>query len=135
MKKYPIKKFFPLIIIGMVLVIGIVISAGNKKVPLPENSPLAEVKAVVYKSPTCGCCGLYVDYLRNRGMNVEVVSTSDMDSIKKQYGIPKGKESCHTTVIGDSVVEGHVPIEVIEKFITEKSPALKGIALPAMPSG
>lgn len=134
MKKYPLKKIIPFAIAGIILVVGIVLSQGKKEVTLSANSPLVGQKAVVYKSPTCGCCNLYIDYLRDRGMNVEEVSTSDMESIKKQYSIPQGKESCHTTLIGDYVVEGHVPIEVIEKLVSEK-PALRGITLPDMPSG
>lgn len=42
--------------------------------------------------------------------------------------------SCHTALINDYFVEGHVPIEAIDKLLTEK-PKIKGIALPGMPSG
>ena len=129
------------LIIGIIVVIGIIFFQEEKNVqfsttPLLIASPVAQPKAVVYKSPTCGCCELYANYLEDRGMDVEIISTndSDMDSIKKQYGIPEGKESCHTTVVGDYVVEGHVPIEVIEKLVSEK-PALRGIGLANMPSG
>ena len=43
-------------------------------------------------------------------------------------------QSCHTTTIGNYFVEGHIPIEAIEKLMTEK-PNIKGIAMPGMPSG
>ena len=43
-------------------------------------------------------------------------------------------EICHTTIIGDYFVEGHVPLEAVEKLLTEK-PDIKGIAMPGMPSG
>ena len=49
-------------------------------------------------------------------------------------GIPEPMGSCHTTMIGQYVIEGHVPIKAIDKLLAEK-PAVKGIALPGMPMG
>ena len=43
-------------------------------------------------------------------------------------------ESCHTVVIGDYFIEGHIPLEAVEKLLVEK-PDIKGIAMPGMPSG
>jgi len=43
-------------------------------------------------------------------------------------------QSCHTTEIGDYFVEGHVPIEAIDKLLAEK-PDIDGITLPDMPAG
>ena len=43
-------------------------------------------------------------------------------------------ESCHTTVMGNYFVEGHIPLEVVNKLLTEK-PDIKGIAMPGMPNG
>ncbi len=90
--------------------------------------------AVVYKSPTCGCCVGYADELEKQGFDVEVVSTEDMSKIKEQFGVPADKQSCHTIAIDDYVVEGHVPMEAVEKLLTEK-PDIEGIGLPRMPSG
>ena len=90
--------------------------------------------AVVYKSPTCGCCVGYADELEKQGFDVEVVATEDMSKIKEQFGVPADKQSCHTIAIDDYVVEGHVPMEAVEKLLTE-SPDIEGIGLPRMPSG
>ncbi len=57
-----------------------------------------------------------------------------MSSIKEKYQIPQNMESCHTAVIADYFVEGHVPIEAIEELLKEKLD-IDGIALPGMPSG
>lgn len=93
-----------------------------------------EEKITVYKSPTCGCCEGWSDYMRQQGFEVEVISVADLDSIKSQYKIPSNLESCHTAIVGDYVVEGHIPIEVVDKMLKEK-PQIDGIALPRMPSG
>ncbi|PIR78701.1 MAG: CopG family transcriptional regulator [Candidatus Magasanikbacteria bacterium CG10_big_fil_rev_8_21_14_0_10_36_16] len=100
-----------------------------------DNVPVVEAKTItVYKSQTCGCCGVYITYLRNRGFDVNVETMDDMDAIKKKYDIPKDKQSCHTSIIDDYVVEGHVPLEAINKML-DKKPTINGIALPDMPAG
>jgi hypothetical protein len=93
-----------------------------------------ERKAIVYKAPNCGCCNGYIAELEKQGFAVETKSTKDMDSVKKQYGIPDDKESCHTTVVGDYFIEGHVPLVAVEKLLSEK-PDIDGIGLPGMPIG
>ncbi|MFQ5996981.1 MAG: DUF411 domain-containing protein [Dehalococcoidales bacterium] len=93
-----------------------------------------ENKVMVFQLPTCNCCEDYKDYLREQGFQVETTYTEDMSSIRKQYQIPPSMESCHTMVIGDYFVEGHVPIEAIKKMIEEK-PDIDGIALAGMPAG
>lgn len=87
----------------------------------------------VYKSATCGCCAQYVAYLKDIGFNVEVKDTEEMDSIKEKYGVPADLGSCHTTVAGDYVIEGHIPFEGVNKILSDQ-PEIKGIALPGMPS-
>ena len=95
---------------------------------------LEGVQATVYKSPNCGCCDNYISHLRRNGLEVEKVSTNDMEKIKEQYAIPHDVKSCHTMTIGDYVIEGHIPIEAVAKLIKEK-PDIGGIAMPGMPSG
>ena len=43
-------------------------------------------------------------------------------------------ESCHTAVVGDYVVEGHVPADLIHRLLDE-GPDVKGLAVPGMPIG
>lgn len=88
----------------------------------------------VWKSPTCGCCGGWVDYMRGKGYQVSVNLVADPDPIKAQLGVPEALYSCHTAKIGDYLVEGHVPEAAVAKLLAER-PALKGIALPGMPAG
>ncbi len=88
----------------------------------------------VYKSSTCGCCVNYIAMLESKGYEVDVVETEDMMSVKEKYGIPRSMESCHTSVFGEYVVEGHMPFEVVERMLEEK-PNIRGIALPDMPAG
>ena len=89
----------------------------------------------IYKSTSCGCCDVYSNYFKSRGNSkTQAVNLQDIDSLKRQYGVLENMKSCHTTVIGDYFVEGHMPLQAIEKLLQEK-PDIKGIALPGMPMG
>lgn len=100
----------------------------------PASGALRGKTIVVYRSPNCGCCANYITYLRRAGLKVEEKFSNKMTEIKKQYGVPASLESCHTARIGDYTVEGHIPLEAIEKLVADR-PALAGIGLPGMPSG
>lgn len=88
-----------------------------------------------YKSQSCGCCSVYEGYLRSKGdLIFKTNNVENIAPIKSKYGIPNELQSCHTLVIGNYFVEGHIPLEAIEKLIKEK-PDIAGIAMPGMPSG
>lgn len=92
-------------------------------------------EAVVYKSPTCGCCSKWVEHLEEHDFEVKTIESSDMNAVKKQLGVPKGLASCHTAVVnGTYVIEGHVPAEDIRRLFESGSNA-KGLAVPGMPGG
>ncbi len=89
--------------------------------------------AVVYHSPTCGCCGGFISELK-QNFDVDAKIMDDMSSIKNQYNIPLGMQSCHTTIINGYFIEGHVPMEAINELL-KKRPDVEGIILPGMPAG
>ncbi|MDP2708864.1 MAG: DUF411 domain-containing protein [bacterium] len=115
-----------------VIIVTLIIAAKNNQTPI--DSPLKDKAAAVYRSASCGCCANYVKYLRRAGILVEEKLTESMPDIRKQFSVSDKLSSCHTTRIENYTVEGHMPIEVIEKLLAEK-PSLAGIALPLMPAG
>lgn len=97
--------------------------------------PAADLpRVLVHKSPTCGCCGLWVEHLRRSGFTVEVRNEHDVNPTKERLGVPYGKGSCHTAEVGGYFIEGHVPAEDIKRLLAER-PAGKGLTLPGMPAG
>ncbi|MFB6347001.1 MAG: DUF411 domain-containing protein [bacterium] len=88
----------------------------------------------VYHSPSCSCCERYVEYLREKGMDVKAVkkSRAELPMIKAQHGVPRRAYSFHTGRIDGYTVEGHVPAEAIAKLLNEQ-PDLAGISIPKMP--
>tara|TARA_Y100001968_G_scaffold220505_1_gene203369 strand:- start:340 stop:780 length:441 start_codon:yes stop_codon:yes gene_type:complete len=94
----------------------------------------APVQARLYHNPGCMCCEQYADYLNAKGYEVDVLDTDDMAALNEKHGVEPALSSCHTTLIGDYVVVGHVPEPVVAKLLREE-PDIRGIALPGMPSG
>lgn len=90
--------------------------------------------AIVHKSPTCGCCKLWIDHLEEAGFRVQVRESNDLEPIKQKLGVPYGEGSCHTAEIGGYFVEGHVPAEDIKRLLAEK-PKARGLTVPGMPLG
>ena len=88
----------------------------------------------VFKTSSCGCCYGYVLFLKEENFKVKQTDMRSLHLIKKKYNIPLEMQSCHTTILGKYFIEGHVPIEAINKLLKEK-PDIDGIALPGMPIG
>lgn len=88
----------------------------------------------VYKNPNCGCCNLWSKAMENAGFRVERVDTDDLPAIKKRFGVPAAVEGCHTAIIGGYFLDGHVPLEIVKKLLSER-PDIAGLAVPGMPVG
>ncbi len=88
----------------------------------------------VYRSPSCSCCGKWMEHLRKNGFAIKEIQSEDMAPIKRQHGVTDELKSCHTALIGGYVVEGHVPAGDI-KTLLEKKPAVTGLSVPGMPVG
>lgn len=102
--------------------------------PLALTTVIASAQTVtVYKSPTCGCCTGWVDYLRNEGFAVETIDLQNLDPIKEKYGVSRQLQSCHTALVDGYVVEGHVPVDDIRRMLKEK-PEITGLTAPGMPA-
>ena len=120
------------------LLIGAAVLAGGVALLawtwLGSTEPARAETIKVWASPTCGCCTEWVAYMRRKGYRVTVNSVADTVPTKVGFGIPEALWSCHTSKVGDYIVEGLVPEPAIAKLLSEH-PDLKGIALPGMPNG
>ena len=88
----------------------------------------------VYKSPTCTCCSKWVEHLRERGFTVRTTDTQDVASIKASHRVPPELQSCHTALVDDYVIEGHVPAADVQRLLAER-PGITGLAVGGMPIG
>ncbi len=57
-----------------------------------------------------------------------------MGAVQEERGVAPELRGCHTAMVGDYIVEGHVPADALIRFLKEE-PDLMGIAVPGMPVG
>ena len=128
------KRLFMGISIILVILVMILILSGI--IYYRQYKEEVEIVATVYAEENCGCCLGYIDYLKSKGVivNITYVDEEKLADIKKQLGIPPNLYSCHTSIVQGYVIEGHVPFHIITKLVKEK-PNILGIALPGMPPG
>ena len=99
------------------------------------SSPAAAAaRGTVFKSASCRCCAEWVKILKHSGIHLKVKDLESLSEIKKKLQVPATLQSCHTAIIGNYVVEGHVPVREIKRLLDERPKAI-GIAVPGMPVG
>jgi hypothetical protein len=65
---------------------------------------------------------------------VKPQDVKDPEAYRARFGIPRALGACHTAVVGDYAIEGHVPAREIKRLLAERSKA-RGLAVPGMPAG
>ncbi|MBX5040123.1 DUF411 domain-containing protein [Rhizobium lentis] len=102
----------------------------------PGGSVLAAApaKMTVYKDPNCGCCHQWSKAMAAAGFSVDARDTDDLAAVKARLGVPAELEGCHTAVVDEYYLEGHVPLEAVQRLLGERPP-LRGLAVPGMPPG
>ena len=98
----------------------------------PIMAQSAEV--TVHKSATCGCCNKWSQHLEQNGFSVSAHNVKDLVSFKTQHGVMPQLSSCHTAIVDDYVIEGHVPAEDVKRLLRER-PNAWGLAVAGMPIG
>lgn len=96
---------------------------------------LAKPRMAVYKSPTCGCCSDWIKHVKANGFDVEEYNVIDVTPYKKKFGVPLELASCHTGIVNGYAFEGHVPADLIRRFLKAPPKNAKGLAVPGMPAG
>ena len=125
-------KFIIILILSASFFYAFYFVADKQEVLANTNSNKLNVE--VFKTPSCGCCYGYILFLEKEKFNVTQTDMRSLHSIKKKYNIPLEMQSCHTTIMGKYFIEGHVPLQAVNKLLREQ-PDIDGITLPGMPIG
>ncbi|WP_019142699.1 DUF411 domain-containing protein [Noviherbaspirillum massiliense] len=115
------RRIFLQAIVASTIGLSVVASAAN---------PVIEV----YKSASCGCCEGWVKHLREAGFTVNAHDVANPSDYREKAGLPNELGSCHTAMVQNYAIEGHVPAAEIKRLLAEK-PKAKGLAVPSMPMG
>jgi hypothetical protein len=102
---------------------------------LPTSSQAASFPAIrAYRNPGCRCCEKWAEQMKQAGFTITMEDDPALDARRVKLGVPADLAGCHTALMGDYVIEGHVPPEDILKFVAANM-AVMGLAVPGMPMG
>lgn len=90
---------------------------------------------VIYFSTDCGCCHEWILHMESNNFILEKNTNSNVYDIKVKAGLPIDLASCHTAIINDYFIEGHVPAKDVKKLIKENPYNIIGLTVPGMPAG
>lgn len=108
------------------------LGAGIVTFGLGGGSSASAAEMEVWKSPSCGCCGGWIDHMRAEGFTLKVHDVEDVTPVKMQHGVSGDLASCHTAIVDGYVVEGHVPAADVRRLLAER-PDATGLTIPGMP--
>ncbi len=98
--------------------------------------PAAPPRFAMWRDPGCGCCLEWARRIETAfARRLAVVDTRAMADVKRAHGVPPHLQSCHTALIMDYVIEGHVPPQDIKRLVASRNRAIRGLAVPGMPAG
>lgn len=131
------KNYVAATVVALAAAGGIAFSALNgDETPTPENataSPVDSKAITIYRDPNCGCCDAYAEYLEKNDYQVTRVDDRNFDKRSIAAGVPEKGLGCHLAEVDGYVVSGLVPVEIIERLVSER-PQITGITLPGMPA-
>ena len=130
------KSIFKSNLLNSLLFSGIlIVNTFNAQESTAKNKENIDIpKVLSYRSASCSCCKKWVNHLRDNGLEVVDNIVENISEIKQHYNVPNNLRSCHSAKISNYTIEGHVPIESINKLFKEK-PSIYGLAVPGMPHG
>lgn len=114
--------------------LGLTVKSSGQAKSTAQAKSAAQPKPtmMVYKDPSCGCCQEWVNHATANGYKATVVN-ADMGPIKVKHQVPPTLQSCHTTLIGGYVIEGHVPASDVTRLLKERPKGILGLTIPGMP--
>lgn len=138
-------------LIGMGAAAGLLTACGSASGPrsqqpeAPRTTPsrVAEygvapalLAVTVFKDPTCGCCGGWVDHAEANGFSVDVEHTDDLEQVFADHAIAPELRSCHLIRnTAGKVFVGHVPVKFMLEYLADPPQGSRGLSVPGMPVG
>ncbi|WP_235736776.1 DUF411 domain-containing protein [Nocardioides alcanivorans] len=108
---------------------------------LPENVDRygvdpALLAFTVFKDPSCGCCGGWVEHAEANGFSVAIEHPDVLGDVFADHDVAVDLQSCHLALsAGGAVFVGHVPVPFILEYLKDPPAGARGLTVPAMPVG
>lgn len=95
-----------------------------------------QLAMTVYKDPSCGCCGGWIEHAEENGFSIQVEHPEGLHQVWEQHDIPLDLLSCHLASNPDGhVFVGHVPARFVLEYLADPPKGARGLIVPAMPVG
>ena len=135
--KLVVKRIRWLVIIALSLgIIACSSKADAVNVTTPEAALVGTVSLDVYKSPTCDYCENWISHVEAAGYDTALHHPTSLNKLKKDKGVLSPYQSFHIAVTQTGYVfEGHIPADVIKRFIANSPADALGLTVPDMPVG
>jgi len=118
-----------------IIALGVSISACSEKLHTAEVDSTDKIEIEVFKSARCKCCNKWIDHMKGYGYKVAAKNRTNLKSIKRKFDVPPNVASCHTAIAEGYVFEGHIPADIITRFLDERPDDVIGLSVPGMPVG
>ena len=103
---------------------------------ISKKTSESKFELLVHKTPTCGCCKMWVKHMEESGFTVNAKDHQSLVKIKEELKIEPEYRSCHTGVSSQGYFfEGHIPSKYVSQFLSEGNPDAIGLSVPGMPLG
>jgi hypothetical protein len=74
-------------------------------------------------------------YMEQNGFTVTARDFESREAEQAVSQVPAPLQSCHTAIVDGYIIEGHVPVEDINRLLAERPARVIGLAVPGMPIG
>src|SRR5262245_43995071 len=89
---------------------------------------------LVYRNPGCPCCEKWKQLMAAAGFKITMQEDPNLAARATLLGVPEKLHGCHTGIVGEYIISGHIPPDDIIRLLREK-PKVKGLSVPGMPVG
>ena len=74
-------------------------------------------------------------YMEANGFTVTAKELDSSEGQKVLSQVPAQLQGCHTAIVDGYIIEGHVPVEDVNRLLAERPADVLGLAVPGMPVG
>ena len=74
-------------------------------------------------------------YMEQNGFTVTAKDFESREAEQAVSQVPTSLQSCHTAIVDGYIIEGHVPVQDINRLLAERPAGVIGLAVPGMPIG
>ena len=110
--------------------------SGDRRQAGPGTPGRTEALAMtIHRNPGCACCDAWAALATRAGYAVSIADDPTIVDRKRKLGVPDDLWSCHTAEVGGVVLEGHVPLEDLDRLLRDRDQQILGLAVAGMPLG